>query len=540
MRHAATMIALLGAVVAALPVQQIGDDESVVTFSDGSVRGLVGPTARSFMGIRYSEPAGPSNRFGAVGPAQPWEGILNATEFSAGCQQTCVLPPMTCPAVQSEDCLFLNVFTPRLTAPMPAGGWPVMVWIHGGRFEQGAASSTLYNGTTLAAAGVVLVTMNYRLTLFGFLATDEFDGNAGFHDQVLALNWVQTNIAAFGGNKDKVTLFGQSAGGTSVAAHLASPRSTGLFHRAIIESNPLGIRIRATDDAVAYGRAFAKAAGCPKDNNTECLRSKTPEELLAAVKDVKPFPEPHPLNLVYRWTPTVDGVTIPVQPLAQAFMKQVPTMPMMVGSVKDDGRMFIYELASKPLTELEYRAAMDGVLGVIKGQKAWDEYKALSNKTDERGMMSDETTHCIFACPARWSVSQAIARNNSDSVYMYQFEHALSWDAWGPRYPFCDGYVCHASELPFVFGTGAEFWTAEEAALSEQVIRYWTNFAKSDKGDPNGDGIALGDPVWPAFDPAGLNYMRLDVVSQPDTALYGERCDFWDSLDWYDANVTFV
>ena len=165
--------------------------------------------------------------------------------FSPGCPQNCELPPKTCPDTVSEDCLYLNVFTPREDYLQSNGPQPVMVWFHGGRYEQGSASDILYDGSFMAnASGVIIVTANYRIGVLGFLVTGSLQGNYGWQDQRSVLLWVQNNIANFGGDPNSVTVFGQSVGGISTALHLTSPSSVGLLHKAIIQSDPFTLPVK--------------------------------------------------------------------------------------------------------------------------------------------------------------------------------------------------------------------------------------------------------------------------------------------------------
>jgi len=482
-----TVTLALLTVAFAIPLQSGGlFDASVVQTAYGPVRGEVTSAYRAFRGIRFGNDTA-ATRFAPPSAPTPWSAVQDATKFAASCPQRCNLPPLTCPNVTSEDCLFLNVFTPtNVSSSEPL---PVMAFIHGGRFEQGGAGAPIYEAGRMASQGVVVVTFNYRLNIFGFLRTDEFDGNAGFHDQIFALRWIQANVKAFGGDPSKVTLFGQSAGGASIAAFLASPYSSGsdaLFHRAIVESNPWAIRLRGTEDAHKYGEEFAKAAGCSKRDNRDCLRSKTPDELLDSEKKVKPFPEPYPLNLVMRWTPVADGKTILQQPLEALEKQAVPDMPLMMGTTLDDGRLFIFELSNKTLPPDEFDIANVAIMGVGRAAKAISKYSP-SGLTDTRPLMSQEATDFVFGCANRWAALRMVnVTQRKSPMYLYQWNKALSDGAvWGPSYPFCRGYACHASELPFVFQSADQYMNADEKALGAQVVQYWTSFAKSATADPN-------------------------------------------------------
>jgi len=232
-------------------------DESIVQTKFGAVQGFVGEQYRSFAGIPFVAPPVNELRWTfPLPPPAPWSpNTLQAINWRAGCPQKCLLPPHTCPDTMSEDCLYLNIFTPRLanlTQPQP-----VMVFLPGGHFEQGTAGCTLYNASSMAAASnLVIVTVNYRLGFLGWLTTEDLIGNFGFSDQIQALQWIKDNIAPFGGDPTQVTLFGQSAGATSLRAHLTSPSSKGLFHKVISQSDPFTLPMRDASDAINFGLLF--------------------------------------------------------------------------------------------------------------------------------------------------------------------------------------------------------------------------------------------------------------------------------------------
>ena len=225
----------------------VADKPTVVQTNSGPVRGVLEDRARVFRGIPYAADA-KTRRWQNPVPPKPWTATRDAFEDGPGCPQVCVLPSIACPPVQSEDCLYLNVFTPLLTSEALT---PVMVFIHGGDYVQGYGGGPLYDGTPMAnSSGLILVALNYRLGALGFayagdLAGGQLAGNYGFLDQRLALKWVQDNIKNFGGDPGRVTIFGQSAGAMSVALHLVSSGSRGLFSAAIIESEPLGLPLRS-------------------------------------------------------------------------------------------------------------------------------------------------------------------------------------------------------------------------------------------------------------------------------------------------------
>jgi para-nitrobenzyl esterase len=244
----------------------------VVTVSGGGVRGLAVPGGYVFRGLPYAAPPAGDLRWRSPRPPAGWRGVRDATRFAPSCPQP-PNPALTGPT--SEDCLYLNVYTPTVRSS-DEGGLPVLVWIHGGRFTLGAGRD--YDGTKLAAGGLVVVTINFRLGALGFLAHPALasqpggpSGNYGLMDQQAALRWVQSNIGQFGGDPRNVTIAGQSSGGTSVLAHLVCRGSRGLFHRAIVQSGSFALTQQSLAAAEADGEAFAARASCP-DQTAGCLR----------------------------------------------------------------------------------------------------------------------------------------------------------------------------------------------------------------------------------------------------------------------------
>ena len=298
-------------------------------------------------------------------PVVPWTAPRNASQFGAGCPQSCVLPPGTCPQHQSEDCLSLNVYRPDSDTT----GLPVMVYIPGGRFEQGASDTYLYDGRFLVQQNsVILVTINYRLGALGFLYTGgEATGNYGVRDQRMALNWVQKNIAAFGGDPSRVTIDGQSAGGSSVAYHVLSNYSSGLFQRAIMESNPVALPWKQSSDGSRLAKHFAKALNCD-DGDVDCMRNKSVAELLAAEKSAQGKFNPFkPLDVFLPWTPMVGvgGDSLPDQPLNMWLKGEVVNrVPMMTGVVANESLIFVYQGLGKDPSEALYLAFLADVFNV--------------------------------------------------------------------------------------------------------------------------------------------------------------------------------
>ncbi|PRP73918.1 carboxylesterase, partial [Planoprotostelium fungivorum] len=285
--------------------------QTVVETTNGKIKGVEGEDHFAWKGVPFAAPPVGTNRWKAPQPIQSWTDTLNTIEYAPGCPQWCLLPARFCPNITSESCLFLNVFSPK-----NASGSPVMFYLAGGGFAMGDASSEVYDSARLAAkTGNVVVLANYRLGPLGWLVKGSIRGNFGLMDQHAALTWVQQNIVHFGGDPSKVTIFGESAGGMSIGAHLISRYSKGLFHRAIIQSNPLATSFKTPLVAATWGNTFSALVGCTFGGE-KCLRSKTAEEITSASKFVPPFPSHLNLNgstISLPWDPTVDGDWVPEQ-----------------------------------------------------------------------------------------------------------------------------------------------------------------------------------------------------------------------------------
>ena len=496
-------------------------DESLVTTEYGPVRGALTDTTRRFLGIPYAAPPVGERRWKPPAPPATWSAPLDALDFQSGCMQTpslLSLVPRT-----DEDCLYLNVFTPR-PAPAPATPAPVMVFIHGGGFDHGAGSESRYDGQSLAEAGVVLVTLNYRLGALGFLAhpalsaesPDGISGNQGILDQRAALQWVRRNIAAFGGDPKNVTVFGESAGAVSIYGHLLSPKSAGLFDRAILESGVAwleGLPLRGanpTDGAEGQGLRLAKALGCDGANPLACLREKSETKLLTALK-TRPDELFGPGDV---WAPTIDGVNLTGQPGAQLLAGNFAKVPVMVGSNGDEGSVF---LDAMPKDATEYEAALAIAFGDDRAKAVAAAYPS-GNYASFTAALSAAIGDGYFVCDAR-RAARAFAKAGQ-SVYRYSFTRVPS-----AAPPALGIGSFHSAEIQFIFG--GEFLgkalAPEEKPLESTMRGYWTRFARA--GDPNGGGAT----AWPRYDASTDPYIRLDLQTSTGMALKKDLCDFWDA-----------
>jgi para-nitrobenzyl esterase len=490
----------------------------VVTIMDGAVRGKTTGATDEFLGIPYAAaPVGPL-RWRPPQRAARWSGERDATEFAPHCTQ-----PAT-PfggASSSEDCLYLNVFAPA-GRQHGGDGRPVMVWIHGGGLSIGESDD--YDPAALAADGTIVVTINYRLGALGFLAhpalADRPGGSTGAYglmDQQAALRWVQRNIRAFGGNPRKVTIAGESAGGLSVLAHVASPAAHGLFARAIVQS---GVFLTQTplEEAEAAGEAFAVKLGCASQT-AACLRG-LPVSIIQA-NDNAP---------TTGYIPGVVDGTVLKQSIGTAFASgQFNRVPIINGTNHDELRLLLAaaELqGAPPVTAANYEAAIASTLGVSADVAAVVaiEYP-LSAYPSPAVALSAAGTDAIFACPA-------LALDKLASTFVPTFAYEFNDENAPQRYLPPVGFpygAAHASELQYLFDLPtaaiAGALTEQQQALAASMRRYWAHFAA--RGFPS----SAGQPLWPAFDSHSQQMLSL-VPPQPQVETdfaAAHHCAFWRS-----------
>lgn len=555
------LLAVVGLAASAAPATGDGSGEtgattgnscstSAVRTSSGSICGLEqeaanhangGPGRRvnAFLGIPYGESTKGDNRWAPPVPFTPRSVEPNATpwlatRFGPSCPQA-LKPGVNLDL--SEDCLSLNVWTPiPLEQAASADPLPVMIFIYGGSFVDGNTSNPLFDGRHLASAGdVVVVTLNYRLGALGFLAgIDGLKGNYGLMDQRLAMTWVRDNIAQFGGDPDKVTLFGQSAGAMSVGLHLISSASQPLFDAAIMESNPYGIPYKSLDLAAHFASILKSDLGCEREG-LACLRGK-PFEHLVAHQEAGIIPMISILSgfatdLI--WAPVVDGEQVPTQPNASALTK-----PVIIGTNLNEGSIFAVSQQTRfggtrpRVLKLEYELMLDLMFPLDTARRIEAHPRYRPQAGDNTEVMSHLITDYLFTCANRHVMSQAKA-----PVWAYQFTHSPSFNVW-PDVALCapaTNAVCHAAELPFVFANAdpAEMQAEpprnalhpDEQRLSREMIDYWAQFAKHQ--DPNADG----HPKWAQFTAASPTHLVLDLkaVSKADL---DANCSFWDEIGY--------
>ncbi|KAK8776331.1 hypothetical protein V5799_030326 [Amblyomma americanum] len=513
-------------------------ESPVVSIKNGDVQGraveVLGKTVEVYMGIPFARPPVGNLRFKDPVPADPWSGVYNATSPKTACIQKIFSTDFAPYVDQSEDCLYINVWTPASSRPLKA----VLVWIHGGGFTFGSAYQHWYDGSALSADyDVVVVTFNYRLNIFGFLnaAVPEAHGNMGLMDQNLALRWVHDNIRSFGGNPSKVTVFGESVGSFSVSAHILSPLSRGLFQRGILMSGVYDTDglVDSTFESLTRGNKVAELLGCAsvyKDLSSypaevlECLRSKPAEELCDATYNVS-------ATKVYNFIPSHPNAFFPERPTVALRSGHFGNVDVMLGVNANEGNFIIMSFPdSRILSEDLEDISEDELRRVLrfvalswlpdKFAPTLETYVNDTTKADKRTLRELHTEFigdAQFFCPSKFFAEDYSGWGNS--VYFSVFGYRSA------KFPFPKWTgVPHTADIVYYFGVPMltpEFFTDEDRDFSKIVMKAVTSFAKT--GTPVIDGVE-----WPAYtpeDPAALwlqpgNYSLHRNIGQ-------KNCDFW-------------
>jgi para-nitrobenzyl esterase len=522
------LLVLLAAVVlCSMPLGSFAQARNSIVFTfDGLVRGTTTAAGvHEFLGIPYAAPPVGNLRWRPPVPHTPWFEPLDATHFANHCPQ-----PQTPFGIASatEDCLFLNVFT-------PGGGdfrqlRPVMVWIHGGALVTGESND--YDPTAMVQDGVIVVTINYRLGALGFLAHPAFAaentdadrdrdvdansaGDYGLMDQQLALRWVRDNIAFFGGDPFNVTIFGESAGGLSVFSHLVSPPAANLFHKAIVESGAYNLNTQSLATAESAGTAFATAAGC-SSQTAACLRALPVTTILA---------NENPAG----YTPNIDGEFLPLSLGTALATGQFHHVPVIQGGNHDEWRLFValdFDLTIGPVgnNEPAYEAALATLVGpaapIVAGQYPLANFPSADLAFGAAG------TDAVFACPA---LSADLSMSQFVPLSTYEFNDENAPEDFLPPVTFPYG-AAHASEIQYLFNLPVTVprppLSAAQLQLSSTMQHYWTNFAKF--GTPNSPGV----PAWQNFNPLAGNFQSLipPTPTQETNFIANHNCAFWPAL----------
>ncbi|XP_030832234.1 cholinesterase 1-like [Strongylocentrotus purpuratus] len=506
----------------------------------------VNKSVDAYLGVRYAEPPVGALRFQDPNP-YAYRGNYNATEDQDMCLQMMVLDYLTdLPGNpiegrdMGEDCLFLSIYTPSPKVSKNVRA-PVMVWIHGGGYLIGSGSSHSYDGVPLVAmSDIIVVAVNYRLGVFGFLTTgdDVAPGNMGMKDQIMALKWVQENIEAFGGDPGRVTIAGQSAGGASVSLHMLSPLSEGLFHRAIMQSGNAicPFAWSPMDVCVEDAHEFAASLNCTTHSSRlmlKCLQEVNADVLLQEQR----------YGSGYFAKPVVDGHFLPDNPIEMVKRHRFQNLPTLIGTNEDEGsnnamyQFFPGSLFSKPSMNIsEFRSILPRNLWYAKDpvevtavEQWYVDWSIADNETaDQFDALIRLGTDQAFACPTEYLVRGL--QSAGVEVYRYEMTHDPSWSLFG-GVPKWMG-AAHGEDIQYVFAwdLNPSFervvgQTDEEKFMSIEFMRYWSNFVKS--GNPNEPIGSRDYPEWPKYTMPDQEYKQLSLNMTNGRAMRASSCSFW-------------
>ncbi|MBK1877521.1 carboxylesterase/lipase family protein [Pelagicoccus mobilis] len=489
--------------------------------SDGALRGSLSGDGQviAFKGIPYAAPPVGNSRWKKPQPVASWEGVRDATRFGPRAMQQPIWDDMFFfDEGPSEDCLYLNVWTP---ADQDLKNLPVMFWIHGGGFLAGGTSEPRQNGEELAKKGVIVVSVGYRMGVFGFMAHPELtkespdgaSGNYGLLDMVAALQWVQENIEVFGGDVGNVTIFGESAGSWAVSSLIASPLAEGLFHKAIAQSG-------AVLNPWRNPPALAEAEKVAVDFASEHLGASSLKELRAL--SGKELMDTQWAKAQWSFSVCVDGLFFPKAPQEIFDAKEQNHVPLMAGWTLDEsGPGGFLEQLKPTVANFETKAQE------VFGERA-DEFLAVYSPKDKEEVIRAAADFAgdRFISHGTWRLIEAQSKDESLPVYRYRFDQTLPLPADAPK--GTRPRAAHAWEIEYVFDVIDSKdlpWRDSDREVAKMMADYWTNFAKS--ADPNGAGL----PEWPAYnrDP-NKPVLHIDATPSVSSDTHRERYEFLDSF----------
>ncbi|MEE9416493.1 MAG: carboxylesterase family protein [Acidimicrobiales bacterium] len=482
----------------------------LVTTDLGEVVGRRDDGVVSFLAVPYAAPPTGPRRFKPPEPATPWEERLTARTAGSSCPQLdSGIATQFFPAPpHDEDCLTLDVY-----APLRGDSLPVMVWFHGGGFIEGSGHTAVYDGSNLARKDVVVVNINYRLGALGFLVTDETVrdagaapfGNLGLQDQIAALEWVQRNITQFGGDASNVTIFGQSAGAFSVCAHLAADASSGLFHRAIMQSGGGCDRFQTIDEAVGMADEWIAQTRCANARNvTDCLTLLSVQQILDASE-----------TAAVDFGVIADGALLDRTAFSLARTDELGAVPLLLGSNLDEGTLFTF--GQDEPSDSEFR---DELLASLGSEQEADlllsQYEIIE---DNATKLATFFTDSRFACPAVRFANEAF---DDTTVYTYEFVHR-SVDT-----PFGLG-ATHGAEVVYLFGNPQsvvgvpEVFNEVDAGVADFIQTAWASFART--------GSPISDPAidWPQYVDSAPAHLLIGAEPEVASLIRDGRCAIFDA-----------
>eukprot|EP01065_Artemidia_motanka_P041787 TRINITY_DN5460_c0_g1_i1.p1 TRINITY_DN5460_c0_g1~~TRINITY_DN5460_c0_g1_i1.p1 ORF type:complete len:605 (+),score=153.69 TRINITY_DN5460_c0_g1_i1:52-1815(+) len=537
----------------------------VVKLADGAVQGMIDKTgAETFWSIPFAAPPLGKLRLAPPVPPAPWDGVRAETKAPRWCPQFHLVGNQY---FGHEDCLYLNVFRPSGTTEQDK--LPVMVWFYGGGFVMGDSYELgWYDGKHLAdTQNVVVVTLNYRLGALGFLALDSLydaHGTAGLFgilDQQMALKWVRANIGQLGGDAGRVMIYGQSAGGVSVVAHMALPSSRGLFHAVAGESSLPGTDIMwpPRENATAWSSNWAAFIGCPQKGQAQldCLRGKSVSEMLEpkiSASWAKNFPNATPGSIplfmpIQPWWPAIDGKVLPASPFELAAKGEIADVPLIIGTTANEGSIFLPAIPlisgdKYPITKEGFAHTMRHFFNESVSEattKAYPVSKDFLDPLRYSRVAQEVIRDWMFACPTRRFVRLMLSapQKRKSAVYLYHFEYRFE----GILHGLAGDY--HMSEISYVYGNPFVVhdwplgtWNDDDKRLSAEMGSYWASLARGSRNAAPLTNVTctFSDKsaciTWPAYTTESDQHMAFKKGIQVDSGLYAAKCDYWDSVGY--------
>ncbi|CAF0855766.1 unnamed protein product [Rotaria sordida] len=490
----------------------------IVPTEYGDVLGYETDMARIFYGIPFAQPPIGDLRWNLPVPISKWTPkVLNATTRAPACPQPPCggIPSILCPTIFSEDCLYLNIFTPLPSNSSSASRLPVMIFIPGGNFQYLDASVPVYESERIVnTTNVIIALIQFRLGVLGFLATgtkpDDIKGNYGILDQRLAIAWIKANIESFGGDPNQITLFGQSAGAQSVALHHITSEMQSFFQASIIQSAPMAIPFRTYEQYITPATLLAEELHCAV-GDINCLRKASYQDVAAA--QTKP------------WVPVIDNNIVKGQLIEVVKNTSFPLKPLVIGTLTEEAIFYVYEAWTKPVTLSFY---IEVIMFTFREHafKVLERYPP-GEVDDLRPLMSKIATQWVFACSTRIYARKAAS-------YSYVFGFPLDFDGWENE-TFCNNHVCHAGELPYTFESAWVNFTDAGKRVATSMATYWTNFAKThDTNQPVSQSI-----VWSKMNIDEPYLYFQDPLDVRNTYLKDD-CDFWDQIGYKKISSIYV